>query len=87
VLASSPGRSYLIRTDGAAWRVRTCPGQFEVTDGAGDGAADVTVTGSPEAVLRWGWHRESPGQPSPVTVQGVPEAVDELHRIIVTATQ
>jgi uncharacterized protein (TIGR03083 family) len=87
VLASSPGRTYLIRTDGGAWRVRTGPGQFEVTDGAGDGVADVTVTGPPGAVLRWGWHRESPGQPSLVTVQGAPEAVEELHRIIVTATQ
>jgi uncharacterized protein (TIGR03083 family) len=87
VLAGSPGRTYLVRTDGAAWRVRTGPGQFEVTDGAGDGPADVTVTGPPEAVLRWVWNRESPGQPSEVTVRGAPEAVEELHRCIVIATQ
>ncbi len=87
VLAGSPGRTYLVRTDGAAWRVRTGPGQFEVTDGAGDGVADVTVTGPPEAVLRWAWNRESPGQPSGVTVEGDPAAVEELHRCIVTATQ
>jgi uncharacterized protein (TIGR03083 family) len=86
-LASSPGRTYLVRTDGAAWRARTGPGQFEVTDGAGDGIADVTVTGSPEAVLRWVWNRESPGQPSQVAVAGAREAVEELHRIIVIGTQ
>jgi uncharacterized protein (TIGR03083 family) len=87
VLGSSPGRTYTVRTDGATWQVRTGPGRFEVTDRAGDGVADVTVSGPPEAVLRWVWHRESPGEPSPVTVQGAPAAVDELNRIIVIATQ
>lgn len=87
VLASSPGWTYLVRTDGAAWRARTGPGQFDVTDGAGDGTADVTVTGRPQAVLRWVWNRDSPGQPSGVMVQGAPEAAADLRRIIVTATQ
>lgn len=87
VLASSPGRTYLVRTDGAAWRARTGPGQFEVTDGAGDGAADVTVAGPPEAVLRWVWNRQGPGEAAGVTVQGAADAVEELHRCIVTATQ
>jgi uncharacterized protein (TIGR03083 family) len=87
VLGGSPGRTYTVRTGGAAWRVRTGPGRFEVADGPGDGPADVTVSGPPEAVLRWVWNRESPGQPSEVTVQGAPEAVEELHRCIVTATQ
>ncbi len=87
VLASSPGRTYAVRTDGAAWRVRTGPGQFEVTDGAGDGAADVTLTGPPEAVLRWVWNRESPGEPGGVTIEGAAEAVEELRRCIVIATQ
>jgi uncharacterized protein (TIGR03083 family) len=86
-LGSSPGRTYTVRTDGAAWRVRTGPGRFDVTDGAGDGAADVTVTGPPQDVLRWVWNRETPGAPSRVTVQGDPAAVAELHRCIVTATQ
>ena len=86
-LGSSPGRTYTVRTDGAAWQMRTGPGRFDVTDGAGHGAAGVTVTGAPEAMLRGGWNRESPGQPSGVTVRGAPEAVGELHRIIVTATQ
>jgi uncharacterized protein (TIGR03083 family) len=86
-LGSAPGRTYTVRTDGAVWQIRTGPGRFDVTDGAGDGAADVTVTGPPEAVLRWVWHRETPGEPGQVTVPGDPAAVDELNRIIVIATQ
>ena len=76
-----------MRTDGAAWRVRTGPGRFAVEDGAGDDAADVTVSGPPTAVLRWVWNREGAGEPSGVTVEGAPEAVEELRRCIVTATQ
>lgn len=87
VLDGSPGRSYTVRTDGAAWRVRTGPRRFEVTDGPGDGTPDVTVTGPPEAVLRWVWNRQSPGEPGGVTVDGAPDAVEELHRCIVLATQ
>jgi uncharacterized protein (TIGR03083 family) len=90
VLAGSPGRTYAVRTGDAAWRVRTGPGLFTVDDGAGDGAggrADVTVSGPPEALLRWVWNREGPGAPSGVTIEGAPEAVDELRRCIVTATQ
>jgi uncharacterized protein (TIGR03083 family) len=87
VLASSPGRTYLVRADGAAWRVRTGPGRFDVTDGAGDGAPGVTLTGRPGDVLRWVWNRETPGAPSRVTVQGDPAAVAELRSCIVTATQ
>jgi MDMPI C-terminal domain/Mycothiol maleylpyruvate isomerase N-terminal domain len=87
ILAGSPGRTYTVRTDGAAWRVRTGPGLFAVEDGAGDDAADVTVGGPPTAVLRWVWNREGTGEPSGVTVEGAPEAVEELRRCIVTATQ
>src|SRR5437868_15520505 len=77
ILAGSPGRTYTVRTDGAAWRVRTGPGLFAVEDGAGDDAADVTVSGPPTAVLRWVWNREGTGEPSGVTVEGAPEAVEE----------
>jgi uncharacterized protein (TIGR03083 family) len=87
ILASSPGRTYTVRTAGAAWRARTGPERFAVEDGAGDDAADVTVSGPPMAVLRWVWNREGRGEPSGVTVQGPPEAVEELRRCIVTATQ
>jgi uncharacterized protein (TIGR03083 family) len=85
VLAGSPGRTYTVRTDGAAWRARTGPGVFAVEDG--DGAADVIISGPPTAVLRWVWNRESAGEPSEVTVEGAPEAVEELRRCIVIATQ
>ena len=37
ILAGSPGRTYTVRADGAAWRARTGPGRFAVEDGAGDG--------------------------------------------------
>jgi hypothetical protein len=87
ILAGSPGRTYAVRTEGAAWRVRTGPGLFAVEDGAGDDAAGVTVSGPPMAVLRWLWNREGVGEPSGVTVEGATEAVEELRRCIVTATQ
>jgi len=87
ILAGSPGRTYIVRTDGAAWRVRTGPGLFAVEDGAGDSVADVAVSGPPTAVLRWVWTREDAGEPSTVLVEGAPEAVEELRRCIVTATQ
>ncbi|MEH0844186.1 maleylpyruvate isomerase family mycothiol-dependent enzyme [Micromonospora sp. CPCC 205711] len=84
ILAGSPGRSYTVRTDGAAWRVRTGPGLFRV-DGDVEDAADVTVSGPPTAMLRWLWGRA--GERSGVTVEGPPEAVEELRRCLVTATQ
>ena len=87
ILAGSPGRVFTVRTDGAAWRVRTGPGLVTVEDGPGEGAADVTVSGPPAAVLRWVWNRESPGGPGGVAVEGSREAVEELRRCIVTATQ
>jgi uncharacterized protein (TIGR03083 family) len=86
-LAGSPGRTYTVRADGAAWRVQTGPGRFTVEDGPGGGTADVTVNGPPAAVLRWVWNRESTGEPSVVAVEGAREAVEELRRCIVTATQ
>ncbi|GCD96627.1 maleylpyruvate isomerase family mycothiol-dependent enzyme [Embleya hyalina] len=87
VLAESPGRTYLVRADEAAWRVSTGPGLFRVEDGAGTGPADVTVSGPSAAVLRRLWNREEADATSPVTVVGAPEAVEELHRCIVVATQ
>jgi uncharacterized protein (TIGR03083 family) len=87
VLDGSPGRTYRILADGKAWRVRTGPGEFSVEDGAGVGAADVTVSGAPTAVLRWVWNRETGDDPSAVAVEGPPEAVTELKRCIAVATQ
>jgi hypothetical protein len=75
-----------VRTDGAAWRARTGPGPFAV-EGADD-TADVTTRERPvsgRAAL--GMEPGSADEPSGVTVEGVPEAVEELRRCIVTATQ
>jgi uncharacterized protein (TIGR03083 family) len=87
ILAPSQGWTYLVQTDGAAWQVRTGPGVFAVEDGAGDKRIDVTVSGPPAAVLRWVWNREGPDEPTGVTIEGAPQAVEELRRCIVTATQ
>jgi uncharacterized protein (TIGR03083 family) len=87
ILATSPGWTYAIRTDGAAWRVRTSPGLVTVEEGRGTRPTDVTIGGSPAALLRWVWNREQHGEPSAVAVDGPAEAVAELQRCIVKATQ
>jgi hypothetical protein len=87
ILDGAPGFTFAVRTDGAEWRVRTAPGSFTVRDGADEKAPDVTISGPPTAVLRWVWNRESPAGPSDVTVDGPAEAVQQLKRCIVTATQ
>lgn len=97
-LADSPGRAYKIETTATAdrpsvtWLVRTSPGRFAVDGGpagrpAEDSAADVTVSGTPTDVLRWSWNRETPGEPSRVTVDGSEEALAEFGRCVAIATQ
>lgn len=91
-LANSPGRTVAIETDGGAWLVTTSPGTFTVQGGPGEKingstAADVTVSGSPTAVLRWGWNRETPGESAAVTISGDLDALAEYERCIVIATQ
>lgn len=98
ILGGSPGRTFTIRTDGTdatdgragrSWRVRTGPGRFAVedVDVASDDASDVTVSGPPAEVLRRLWNREDAARPARVSVQGPPDAVEELRRCVVTATQ
>lgn len=87
ILANSPGRSYRIESGDRVWQVRSAPGTVSVKDGPPDGSVDVTVNGPPEAVLRWVWNREGAGEDSGVTVEGPAEAVDELRRCIVVATE
>lgn len=53
IFDESSGSTYVVRTEGAAWRIRTGPGLFAVDDGAAD-AAEVTVSGPPTALLRCG---------------------------------
>ncbi|WP_055590937.1 maleylpyruvate isomerase family mycothiol-dependent enzyme [Peterkaempfera griseoplana] len=86
ILGGSPGRTYTVRADHTQWRVRTGPGLFAVEDGGGDEASDVTVSGPAAGVLRWLWNRQGGGEDD-VTVDGAPEAVEELRRCLVTATQ
>lgn len=91
-LAASPGRSVAIEADGAVWRVATAPGKFTVEGGPGEAvtataAADVTISGPPAAVLRWAWNRETPGEPSAITIAGDQDALAEFQRCVVIATQ
>ena len=98
VLKDSPGRTCLITADGTtdgpsvSWLVRTSPGQFTVEGGPGervDGTVtpDATVSGTPADVLRWAWNRETPGEPSRVTIGGDAGALAEFRRCVVIATQ
>jgi uncharacterized protein (TIGR03083 family) len=93
ILDASPGRRLLLKTDGASWLVSTGPGAVAVCRDPGqpdtsvDAVADATVSGSPEALLRWVWNRETPGAPSGTTVSGDGAAVDELRRCLVVAAQ
>jgi uncharacterized protein (TIGR03083 family) len=87
ILGNSPGRRYLVRTEGAVWRVRTAPETFDVSSAAGDGDADVTISGPPMDVLRWVWNREAAAASGDVTVTGPAEAIQELRSCITIATQ
>ncbi len=70
-LQNSPGRTFLIRTDATtdspsvSWLVSTAPDHLTVEGGpaeklADDAAPDVTISGTPTAILRWAWNRETP---------------------------
>jgi hypothetical protein len=82
ILAGSPGRTYTVRADGAAWRVRPARA-VRRGDGPGDDEADVTVTARRRRAAL-AVEPEGAGEPSAVTVQGAPEAVEELRRCTVT---
>jgi uncharacterized protein (TIGR03083 family) len=97
-LENSPGHAFLIRTDAAAdapsvsWLVRTAPEYLTVEGGPGESVAgsavpDVTVSGTPVDILRWAWNRETPGEASPVRIEGNAEALSELRQCVVEATQ
>jgi uncharacterized protein (TIGR03083 family) len=90
-LAESPGRSYTINTAGVEWLAGTAPGSFTVGGGPGMTVAtftntDTTVTGTPTALLRWAWNRETPAEPSLVTIEGNADLA-EFRRCVVIATQ
>ena len=78
-----------------SWLVKTARDQLTVTGGPGDEpdgtvTADVTVSGTPAAVLRWGWNREAetaPGQVSAVVITGDATALPELRHCVEAGTQ
>jgi uncharacterized protein (TIGR03083 family) len=90
-LAESPGRSCTINTGDVEWLVGTSPGSFTVGGGPGMTVpdfsnVDVAISGTPTAMLQWVWNRETPGAPSPLTIEGHPD-LTELRRCITIATQ
>jgi uncharacterized protein (TIGR03083 family) len=98
-LKSSPGHTFLIQTDAtpdtasASWLVTTAPDHLAVEGGPTRSATstgetpDVTITGTPTAILRWAWNRELPGGESLVRIEGDPDALRELRQCVVEATQ
>jgi uncharacterized protein (TIGR03083 family) len=89
VLAGAKGRTVSVRLDnGPAWLLRTDPTGVDVTDSTA--SADVTISGTPVAVLRWLWARDSTptaDAPSPVRVDGDEDAVKELRQLLAASTQ
>jgi uncharacterized protein (TIGR03083 family) len=97
-LQNSPGRTFLIRTDATtgtpsvSWLVSTAPDHLTVEGGPTEKTddnvmPDVTISGTPTAILRWAWNRETPGEPSPVRIEGNTEALSEFRQCVVEATQ
>ncbi|MGD6754520.1 maleylpyruvate isomerase N-terminal domain-containing protein [Streptomyces sp. BH105] len=93
-LAASPGRTYEVRAEagkGAAWRIRTgADPSFtveNVEDVEAGGSADVTLSGTPTALLRDLWNRAGTDETSRVRVTGAPEAVEELRACLRISTQ
>ena len=100
-LKDSPGHSYVIRTEMTGysaivqWSVMTGPDKLVVDGGPGAEideklTPDVTVSGTPAAVLRWGWNREAktaPGQVSTVVVTGDADSLTELRQCTDASTQ
>jgi uncharacterized protein (TIGR03083 family) len=81
-LATVTGHTVGLRTDGGRWLVTARRTGVEVAPDV-DGHADAEVTASPVALLLWLWGRSDTG----VEITGSREAVDELRRLLVAATQ
>ena len=84
LLDDAPPATFALQTARAAWQVSTGPGLFAVTDGE-PSDPDVTIAGAPPHLLRWMWNRDT--DPSGVTVDGSPDSVQTLRRVVATATQ
>ena len=78
-----------------SWIVKTAPDYLAVEGGpnekpgklADEATPDVTISASPDVVLRWTWNREASGEPSHVRIEGNAEALAELQQCVVEATQ
>jgi hypothetical protein len=84
-LARADGRPVLVSTGGSGWLVRAGADGVSVEAGVGVGPvpAAATIRAEPESMLRWLWGRGGDG----VAVEGDPEPVAQLRRLLVTATQ
>jgi uncharacterized protein (TIGR03083 family) len=83
LLKETLGYRVLVRSGGASWLVASSSQGVEVTAG-GDGPSDATVSGEPDAVLRWLWARAGDDA---VSIEGSGKAVDELRQFLTIATQ
>lgn len=97
-LKNSSGHTFLIQADaaagtpGASWLVKTAPDSLTVEGGPGERLPDsvqpdVTISGAPAGILRWGWNRETPGEASPARIVGDAEALGEFRQCLVEGTQ
>lgn len=97
-LKNSSGHAFLIQADAAAgtpsasWLVKTAPDSLTAEGGPGERLPDlvqpdVTISGAPADILRWGWNRETPGEASPVRIAGNAEALSEFRQCLVEGTQ
>jgi uncharacterized protein (TIGR03083 family) len=81
-LRNADTRPALVTTGGFAWQVSVTPAGVLVSPG---GATDVamTISGPPEAVLRWLWGRGGDG----VSIDGDEALATQLRRLLVLASQ
>ncbi|HVK21613.1 MAG TPA: maleylpyruvate isomerase family mycothiol-dependent enzyme [Actinokineospora sp.] len=80
-LAALAGQRVAVRSAGSTWIVDLQPTGVKIDT---DGAADATVTGDPDAVLRWLWRR---ADYDAVTADGDLDAVKALYAVLEEATQ
>ena len=69
--------------DGGAWDVVAAADRIVVTPASDHVPPGATVTGPPEAVLRWVWNRGDDG----VRVDGDAALIDQFKKLLVVATQ
>jgi uncharacterized protein (TIGR03083 family) len=83
LLKETTGYRVVVRSGGSSWLVTSSPKGVEVGAG-GDASADATVTGEPDAMLRWLWAR---ADDDAVSSDGSDKAIVELRQLLTAATQ